>query len=87
MIPRFCEFHMQVLRLRIDHAHFSFLGGVADVTTSHVISSHEISCCGVAFSSSGRGVAAGDLAGNVWVTMETEVKTAFKCNVSAQQYH
>ncbi len=57
------------------------VGVVSEVATSHVVNSHEISCCGVDFSPSGRSLASGDLVGNVWVTEGTEVKTAFKCNV------
>ncbi len=48
----------------------------------HVISSHEIACCGVDFTPSGRVLVSGDLAGNVWVTNGIKVRTAFKYNVS-----
>ncbi len=74
-----------IIRFNKNH-HYPYMlcisvGVVSDVTTRHVVSSHEITCCGVDFSPSGRSLASGDLAGNVWVTEGTEVKTAFKCNV------
>ncbi len=59
-----------------------YAGVVSGGSVCHVINSHEIAGCGVDFSLSGRGLASGDLAGNVWVTEGAKVKTVFKCNVS-----
>ena len=43
------------------------VGVVTSVSTPHSVSTHEISCCGVAVSPDSSLVAVGDLAGNVYL--------------------
>ena len=56
-------------------------GSVVGVSPSHVIHSYDITCCGVTFNPSGRSLAAGDLAGNVWVMKKDDIMPIHKCSV------
>jgi len=56
-------------------------GSVIGVSPSHVIHSYDITCCGVAFNPSGRSLASGDLAGNVWVMKKDDIMPIHKSSV------
>ena len=71
-----------ILIVYILPVHMKCAGVVTDVYPSHVIHSHEITCCGVGFSPSGKSIGSGDLAGNVWVTESTKVAPIYKYTVS-----
>ena len=47
-----------------------------------MIKSHDIACCGVAFSPCGQYLASGDLAGGVWITQQDDIMPKYKCSVS-----
>ena len=67
------------------HAHILYdlnAGSVLSVTPSHMIKSHDIACCGVAFSPCGQYLASGDLAGGVWIMQQDDIMPKYKCSVS-----
>ena len=57
-------------------------GLVISVSPSHTLHFYDITCCGVAFSPSGRSLASGDLGGNVAITQKDNVMPIHKCSVS-----
>ena len=57
------------------------IGAVKGVNPAYSISSHDISCCGVAVSDCGKWLCAGDLAGGVWVMHGTDAKYTYKTSV------
>ena len=55
---------------------------ITGVNSDYVIRSHDITCCGVGFSPSGRSLGSGDLAGNVWETVKKDYQPKLSTSVS-----
>lgn len=63
------------------HARSMHLDIIQSIMPSHVLHSHDITCCGVGFNPSGRYLGSGDLAGNVWVTQQETHTPVYQCSV------